>query len=464
MLRFFRFNDPYRLLFVLATLLVVGLSLYTFQQPLTVTELNHFVLGEMLNDNKSMYVEVVDCTPPLFAWVTELADTLFGRGMVARHIVALFCIFFSAAYFSTLLINNKAYNDTTYLPALVFAILCCSSFDFFQFSPQLIASIALLFALNNLFKEIEFRLQQDETILNLGLFVGIASLLVFSYIIFLPGTAAILLVFTRISLRKVLLLIVGFLLPHAMLFTVYWYGDHHHLFIQYFYVANVTLSTMALIDAKSLWVLGAVPLVYFLFSLIMLNRESRFTKYQSQLLQVMLLWMIVALAEIIFARQRTPHSFITLIPSLTYFISHYLLLIRRKRIAEIMLWLLVLGTLSVSWLARAGKLLSVSYIDLIVPEKSKNTIEGKRILNLDDDITVYQHNKVAGFFLNIELSKSIYMHPEYFENVLLMEHSFEKDAPDIILDKNDRMQPFFQRMPKWKPQYKREGDYYRRLK
>lgn len=464
MLQFFRFNDPYRLLFVLVILVTVGLSLFTFQQPLTVPELSQFVLGEMLNDNKTLYVEIVDQTPPLLAWISELADTLFGRSTAARHVLALLLIFFSAGYFSILLISNKAYNENNYLPALVFAILCCCSFDFFQFSPQLMASILLLFALNNLFKEIEFRVQRDETVFNLGLFVGIASLLVFSYIIFLFGTVAILLVFTRISLRKVLLLIVGFLLPHAMLFMLYWYSDHHQAFIQYFYVANLSLSSISLIDSQSLWILGAVPLIYFVFSLVMLNREARFTKYQSQLLQVMLLWMIIGLVEIMFTQQRTPHSFVTLIPSLTYFISHYLLLIRRKRIAEIMLWLFVLGVVGVSWLAKTGRLSLVNYTNLAMAEKSKSSIEGKRILNLDEDITIYQHNKVAGFFLNPKLSQSVSKHPEYFENVLLMQLSFEKDAPDIIIDKNDLMKPFFQRMPKWKAQYAREGSYYRRVR
>lgn len=463
MLQFFRFNDPYRLLFVLVILITVGLSLFVFQQPLTVQELNQFALGEMLNDNKALYVEIVDRTPPIFAWLSELAETLFGRSVVARHVVALLLIFFSAAYFSILLINNKAYNENNYLPALVFGVLCCCSFDFFQFSPQLMASIVLLFALNNLFKEIEFRVQRDETVFNLGLFVGIASLLVLSYTIFLIGTVAILLIFTRISLRKLLLLIVGFLLPHAMLFTFYWYGDHHQAFIQYFYLANLSLSDIPLIDSQSLWILGAVPSIYFVFSLVMLNREARFTKYQSQLLQVMLLWMIVGLVEIVFTQQRTPHSFITLIPSLTYFISHYLLLIRRKRIAEIMLWLLVLGVLGVSWLAKAGRLSSVNYANLIVVEKSKSGIAGKRVLNLDDDITIYQRNKVAAFFLDPKLSQSVSKHPEYFKNVLLMQLSFEKDAPEIIVDKDDLMKPFFQRMPKWKPQYKREGVYYRRV-
>lgn len=464
MLRFFRFNDPYRLLFALAILLGVGLSLFTFGQPLSLPELNHLVLGEMLNDNKRMYVEIVDNTPPAFAWLAELADTLFGRSLAARHVVALILVFFSASYFSILLINNKAYNENTYLPALIFAILCCCSFDFFQLSPQLVASIMLLFALNNLFKEIEFRVQRDETAFNLGLLIGIASLLVFSYVIFLLGTVVILLVFTRISLRKMLLLIVGFLLPHGMLLTFYWYGDHHASFINYFYVANITLSNASLISAKSLWVLGAVPLVYFVFSLVMLNREARFTKYQSQLLQVMLLWMIVALVEIVFTRQRAPHSFITLIPSLTYFISHCLLLIRRKRIAETMLWLFVTGILSVSWLAKSGGLPFIRYNRLIVAENPKSNIEGKKVMNLDEDVTIYQHNQAAGFFLHPELSQSITKHPEYFENVLLLQLSFEKDAPELIIDKNGLMEPFFQKIPKWKMQYVRDGVYYKRVK
>lgn len=464
MLRFFRFNDPYRLLFVLAILLLVGLSLFTFRQPLTLPELSQFVLGEMLNDDKSLYVEIVDYTPPLFAWVSELADTLFGRNIAARRALALLLIFFSAAYFSILLINSKAYNENTYLHALVFGILCCSSFDFFILSPQLVASIVLLFALNNLFKEIEFRVQRDETVFNLGLFVGIASLLVFTYSIFFPGMLVILLVFTRITVRKVLLLTVGFLLPHTMLLAFYWYGDSHHAFIRYFYVANVTLSDASLIDMNALWVLGAVPIAYFVFSLVMLNREARFTKYQSQLLQVMLGWMVIAVVEIMFTRQRTMQSGITLIPSLTYFITHYLLLIRRKQIAEMMLWLFVVGILSVSWIAKSGQLHAVDYTKMLVIEPSPGNIEGKRVMSLDKNLTIYVRNRAAGFFLNAALSESVSRHPEYFENVLLMHRSFEKDAPDLIVDKNNWMEPFLQRMPQWKSRYVREGDYYKRLR
>jgi hypothetical protein len=48
--------------------------------------------------------------------------------------------------------------------------------------------------------------------------------------------------------------------------------------------------------------------------------------------------------------------------------------------------------------------------------------------------------------------------------VLLLQLSFEKDAPELIIDKNGLMEPFFQKIPKWKMQYVRDGVYYKRVK
>ncbi|MBK7651153.1 MAG: hypothetical protein IPJ20_11075 [Flammeovirgaceae bacterium] len=123
--------------------------------------------------------------------------------------MALLIIFFQGAYFAILLINNKAQSESTYLPALIFGVLCLYSFDMLSLSNELLASTFLLFALNNLFKEVEFRIQEDNILLNLGVYLGIASLFVLSYSVFLPGVIIILIVFTRLTLRKGLLLVLG---------------------------------------------------------------------------------------------------------------------------------------------------------------------------------------------------------------------------------------------------------------
>jgi len=93
-LRFFRFNDPYRLLVALVLLVALGLPLFLNPMPVTLQELKAIVLGELLNSGKIMYLQVVDDTPWIASWVASTADFLFGRSLLARHMIALFIIFF----------------------------------------------------------------------------------------------------------------------------------------------------------------------------------------------------------------------------------------------------------------------------------------------------------------------------------------------------------------------------------
>lgn len=462
LLRFFRINDPYRLLglVIIITLLLLPLILYPV--GITVQELKLMVLGESLNDGNTLYVGVIDNTPPLAAWFSSWMDLIFGRSQTAAHIIALVLIIFQASFFGILLINNKAYDESTYLPSFIFVLLSIFSFDLLSLSPELLASTILLFALNNLFKEIEFRIQREEIIFGLGVFLGVASLLVFTYAIYLPGALVILIFFTRITIRKTLLLVLGFGFPHLLLLTSYYFWGHLDFLLQHFYLANYLQSSEALVSSSSLIWLALVPLLYFVFSLIMLNREARFTKYQSQLLQVMLLWLIIATVEVFLTKQRTPHSLFTFIPPLAYLISHYLLLIRRRWRAELMLWLLIIGVVSINYLARYQVLNKIDYTKLF-PPVSPNKINGKRLLVLGSDAGIYLNNKSGSAFLNWELSKPVFEEPDYVENLVLVASSFDRQAPEVIVDPDDYMSPFFKRMPQWERKYSRKGIYWIRI-
>ena len=214
---------------------------------------------------------------------------------------------------------------------------------------------------------------------------------------------------------------------------------------------------------KSIFVLAIVPIIYFFLSLLMVNREAHFTKYQSQLLQVMFLWLLVAIIEIIFTRERTAHSFYTFIPPLAYFISHYLLLIRRKRIAELMLWLFMIGLIGMNWAAVNRKIVAINYDSLFMTRPTYSPfLKDKKLMVLDNQLQLFYNNRMAGYFLNWDLSKSIFEKPEYFENIILIEQSFQQDPPDIIVDKRDLMKAVLERIPKLQAEYKREGiNYYK---
>ena len=379
MLRFFKFNDPYRLLAVLILLVAMSLPIFIHPMPITIQELKDIVLGELLNSGKIIYQQVVDDTPWAASWLAKLAELVLGRSILMRHIFALLIIFFQAAFFAFILIRNRAYNESNYLPAFIFGLICFFSFDMLSLSRELLASTCLLFALNNIFKEIEFKVQRDEIILNIGVFLGIASLLVFSYTVFLIGSLVILFGFTRITLRKSLLLTFGFIFPHLALICLFYFRDGLPEFVQYFYGSNLTYHATNLVSWKSIFWMSSGIILFFFFALVMLNREARFTKYQSQLMQVMLVWLIISIIEIGITRELTPHSFITFVPALAYFISHYILLIRRRWIAESMMWIFLLSTIGISTASRLNKIESIDYSGLFVKDsKYKSFIKGKK--------------------------------------------------------------------------------------
>lgn len=460
MLRYFRINDPYRLLTILILLVVVSLPVLIDLPATTSQELKDLVLGERVG-NKIMYVDIIDRTPPLLAVMDGLMNFFFGRSILARHILALFIIFFQASYFAILLINNKAYSENTYVPSLLFAFLSLYSFDLVALTPELMASTLLLLALNNVFKEIEFRADRDSVVLNLGIFLGLASLIVFSYTIFLFGTVLILILFAGTTVRKILLLLMGYGLVHGILFTLFYFYEKSADLAANFYVANFNQTRLSLISFQSMLILGAVPVLYFVISLFMLTRQARFTRYQSQIFQVLFLWLFLASGELLLTPKITPHSFMTFIPPAAYLVSHYLLLIRRKWIAEFMLWLFIIGILAIQLGTRQKWIHQVDYTNLFpAPSRYDAEIRDKRVMIIGEDLALYQHNSLGGSFLDWELSRKYFDQPERYDNIVKVNDAFAQDPPDVIVDELNLIGPVLDRIPGVKARYIRQGDFY----
>jgi hypothetical protein len=425
---------------------------YFISDPvLTVPELKSIIIGEKVQEGLTPYAELIDSTPPLTAWINAFVDLLFGRSLLARHIAAFFLLFFQSVYLGIMLIDKKAFTENTFIPSVIFSILVFFSFDTLTLSGELYGAGFLLLALNYLFKEIEFRIQRDETVFNLGLFISLASLCSFAYSIYLLAALGILAFYTRSSPRKYLLLAFGFLLPHILVCSFYFLSGSLQELWSFYYSPNFGFQPSSLIDAKSLFYLGAIPLLYLIVSVVILNREARFSKYQSQLLQAMFLWLMSSFPLVFFSRDLRPQNLMVFIPSFAFFITHFLLLIRRKKFAEINLWVLLIGVVLVSYLARYGKLSSVNYDKLIV--KRVVTKNPQKVFMLGDDISIYRANKLGTGFFDWNLSQEIFENPDYYDNVLMVSAFIKADPPDVIVDKNDLMKGFMERIPELRNQY-----------
>lgn len=459
LLRYFRINDPYRLLGLLIILIMIYIPLFIDMPEMTYPELRSLVVGEKVREGNALYVELIDSTGPLAGWFNGFFDWIFGESLLARHIFAFVVMFFQTAFIGIMFADKKAFSENTYIPSLLYAILSFFSFDTLSLTPELLGMGFVLLALNNLLKEIEFREQRNESIFNLGLFIGLASLFSFSFFIYLPGALFILIIFTRHPARKYFLLICGFLMPHLLLMSIFYLQDSFWPMWDYYYIPNLSMNASRLMSTSSLWWLGAVPMLFLLISLFMLNREARLTKYQTQLVQSMFFWMVFSFLHLLFAKDIRPQSFITLLPSLSFFITHSLLVIHKKKFAEIGVWILLVTTVSICYLSRYGVLSSVDYSRMIVKDEKLKT-KGEHILVLGEDLHFYKHYDLASPFFNWELSEEIFKAPDYYENVILVHTGLMADPPDVILDKNQLLKPFLNRIPDLQKRYVREGDYY----
>jgi hypothetical protein len=409
-----------------------------------------------------MYEQIVDNTAPLSAWFHALIDAVFGSSLLARHIIAFVIIFFQSAFLGIIFITKKVFNENTFIPSLIFSILYFFSFDTLALSDELLGSGFLLLALNNLFKEIEFRMPRDETTFNLGIYLSFASLFYLPYLTFLFAILVILFLFARTDIRKILLLVFGFLLPHLSVISLtYLTGSVQPLWENY-YLSSLQFDKKFLVSTSGLLVLGAVPLFYLVISVVMLNRLARFSKYQSQLLQSIFLWIGFCFIYFLFTRDMRPQTLVVLIPPITFLFTHFLLLIRRKKFAEMNIWILLIGVVTISYLARYEKLRSVDYSKLSVQAVDGISNTGKRVLVLEDNLGTYIGNSAATPFLNWRLSKSVFEQPRYFESVTRVYDGFVSDPPDLIVDKNDLMQPFLERIPALRSMYVRKGQVYER--
>jgi hypothetical protein len=129
-----------------------------------------------------------------------------------------------------------------------------------------------------------------------------------------------------------------------------------------------------------------------------------------------------------------------------------------------MLWIFILGLVITSWTSSMGIISSVSYRSLFpTPSLYSSLVQRKRVLVLDNDLAIYDQNSMATYFFNWPLSKDIFENPDYFENIIIIDQSFQQDPPDVIIDKKNLMKPILERIPRLLPLYKRNGDFYYKI-
>lgn len=442
---------------ILVLLVIIGFRLpyYISGIDMIIPELKWMLIGERLNSGFGLYTGVVDDIGPFSAWTYQLLDFIFGRSVTAYRFLATALVFIQCYIFNSFLLANKSYRENTYVPAFMFAVFMCYSFDFFTLSPQLISLTFVLLALNNIFKRIDNK-TRDELFLYTGIHLAVAVLFYFPAWILFVTFLLILIVFSNSLPRRLLLMVFGFFTTFGIIALVFFIKGSFYEFIIQFVISHWSVDQVFYVSSSQILYLAIVPSIFTLLAFVKIYGSTKFVNFQLKFQQAMLFLLVGVSFLFLNANEVCSQIILFAVPSLAFFAAHFLLLIKRAlwlHIATVSILAVIFfsGYLPFNENKLAGKL--VSYDQYFVPDKSPAILKDRKLLVLGNDITLYKEAIPTMSFLNWSISKKRFNEVDYYDNAVKILKDFQGDPPELIVDMENVLPQVFERIPVMSSKY-----------
>lgn len=453
MLTLFRINDPLRLLLLLFLWLVVRLPII-LQNPLTLPELHWLLVGEKMDSGAMMYSGIWDNLPPFSAAIYWFFDYIFGKTIFAQQILAMFMVFFQALFFNQLLFKKSLYPENTNLPAFLYILLMSMSFDLTCLSPALLAMNFLLVIIKHIFSLHDNAI--DEHIFQIGIYIGISSMLYVPSLLFLGFVILGFGIFRTVNFRQYLLLFYGVFLVFVTVGLYYYWLGALLPFLENFVFNIIEFVQKSPLDSSTILCISMFPVLFLFIAIVKVIGEGRYINFQSNCQLLMLVWLGISILTLFISYQFSGFELVIFIPAAVFFINYFFLMIKRKWLAEVLMSLFCFGILFVSLggFYKTNPITQyVSYKDLLINQQEKRFIEDQSILILGESTHYYYHQQLATPYLNWRLAKKHLSNLDYYNILIEVYNNFKKDQPDMIIDQTGFSQVLFQKIPLLKDDY-----------
>jgi hypothetical protein len=336
------------------------------------------------------------------------------------------------------MLRNKAYNENSYIPALIYALIMSIFYDFFSLSPSLISLTFILLVLDNIYLRIENKLQ-DATILKTGIFMGLAVLFYLPSIFFLIATILSFALLTSLVLRRYLLFLYGFIFPFLIvLLYYYWQGGLEALYNQWI-LFNIFESVEPVIDLQSILVIAVFPTAIFLFALYKTFTATRFTNYQLRVQQVMFIMFLASFGSWWISELQAPFELLLFVPSFAFFIVHLVFQFKRKIVAEAftIAFTVFIIVINFSIYYQNNFIHNIGNFNKLTSQKSvyNELIEEKSAIILGGHTDMYSSAaQIATRFYHPTLSASILNEMNDTEQLIAIYEDIQKYRPEVIID------------------------------
>ncbi|MBD0402663.1 hypothetical protein [Flammeovirga sp. EKP202] len=437
MLAFFKINDPLRLIILLFLMIIIRLPIWIGDIPLLSDEIHWFTLGDKLAEGNSMYVDVWDNIAPLSAGVYWVIASWFGTSQAVFFGFAAFLTLIQSYLFNLMMNRSEAYKQKTFIPGLMYLLFSNISYDFMTLSPTLISLTFLLFGLRNLLRM--ERTDVEQSILNTGIFFGLASLAYMPSFSFLLMGIFALATFRVSSFNRLFLAFVGFTIVWGGYLVYLYYIDGLEEFANLCILAIPNLEHNFQLTWEQMLMLSVIPAFILLMGMFKTFSYNAFINSQQNIQQLMLIWVITATLSIVFSSFTISYQLILYVPALSFFSAHQLLIIRKRLMAEITLWsysLLFLALMIGTAFDVLPKKIESPYQNAWAIEVPDLNEYGDKMLVFGLDYKYYKDHNLATPYLNYNVSRQFFKKIDNYDEIRTIYNAFEKDMPDVIVDTN----------------------------
>ena len=450
MLRFFKVNDPYLLVVVFLLLIAVRTVGIFVDLPMLEPQFKWLLLGERLGEGFRMYSETFDYTGPLAAYAYKLVDVILGRSWLGHQALATVIVMIQAGFLNIILLRNGAFNENNYFPAFFYILVASAIPDGYSLSPQLMSLTFILLSLNNIFRRIDNEVQ-DELFLYAGLYLGIAILFYLPAVVYFVVLLSSLLLFSSPAARGLMLFFYGLIVPIMIAFCYfYWYGAHW-AFIDSYLLRGILDTRSYNMGMVGLLISASLMLFLFVLSVLSVLSKGRYANFQTKIQQVMILTIGGGILAMLVSVELGPSQLILFVPALSFFLSHYVLLLRRPFFQWTIPYLVVAGLIFFPYM-------SFHKTSLQLPEPTGSTQE--KLLYFGRDITRYQPYRMGSPFLDQKLSAEWLKKLDYYQPAARIQDNLLASDPDVIIDDLGVVSKLFFRFPQLEARYERRGSNY----
>ena len=362
MIRFFKVNDPYRLLVILAFLLAVRTVFILLDGPFVKLQLEQDMIGAFVNGG-GLIVEdlMVTNAGPLYVYFYGLITYLSPESLYISAALSALFVMVQAFLLNTILIRLAAFNENTYLPAFIYAVLMSATPEFMTLSPEMVSITFALIGLNFMLTHLKYR-GTEENILSTGFAFGLAALFAKPAFLYIAFILLIYVLYSSTLNRRYFLASFGFLLPMIFVWLYFFWSDSRADFLAAYFGQMINVGSREIIPKVSLFILVALPLFLTLISAAQNFTGVGMTNNQIRIQRSMLWLGLFGILFYLISANSSFNELIWLMPTAAYFISMLLNAMEKKWVAEMTLQLLLWGGLYIAMVPLIDE--SLSLIDL----------------------------------------------------------------------------------------------------